>query len=55
MKIYLATWLEEINQAESLSKQKKKERLLSFFFFLKRKHIKKELAQYVKTGTFIKY
>lgn len=54
MKIYLATWLEEVSHAESLTKKNKRERLLSFFFFLKRKHIDRELNQYVTTGIFDK-
>jgi steroid 5-alpha reductase family enzyme len=47
MKIYLATWLLEKSQGQTLTKISKKDRLLSFF------HIKqkiKEFVPYVNTG-----
>lgn len=31
MKIYLATWIFEVNQQESLNKQKNKTRLMSYY------------------------
>ena len=48
MKIYLATWLLEISQGESLTKANGRHRLLSYF------HTKEKEAdfdQYCKTGT----
>jgi len=37
MKIYLATWLQEISQKEALDKAKKSERLLSYHFITETK------------------
>ena len=47
MKVYLATWLFEISQGESLTATKAKRRLLSYFHT---KEKQKEFPHYVKTG-----
>jgi hypothetical protein len=47
MKIYMATWLLEINQGKSLTACSKRERLLSYFHLLS---IKDKLKHYIKTG-----
>lgn len=47
MKVYLATWLLEQSQGDTLTKMKKKTRLLSFY------HTRQKLESfinYVKTG-----
>lgn len=47
MKIYLATWLLEESQGQTLTKLSQKRRLLSYFHTMKK--IKK-FIQYIKTG-----
>ena len=47
MKIYLATWLLEIEQGNALTKKEKRERLISYFNLLGKGF---ELGQYIKTG-----
>ncbi len=47
MKIYLATWLVEPEQGKSLTKNKKNERLLSYYHS---KEKECDLERYVKTG-----
>jgi len=42
MKIYMATWLQEINQKESLDSCKKLERLLSYYLIIDSKKSFKE-------------
>jgi len=34
MKVYLATWIQEVSQQEALQKKEKAERLLSYYFIL---------------------
>ena len=46
MKIYFATWTEEDNQGETLTKAKAKKRLMSYFFLREFKFFK----EYAKTG-----
>ncbi|OQA94888.1 MAG: hypothetical protein BWY23_02635 [Spirochaetes bacterium ADurb.Bin218] len=45
MKIYLATWIDEVAQDKSLSLCKKRERLLSYHFI---KNAKNTLKEYIK-------
>jgi len=47
MKIYLATWLLEPAQGTALSTIGKKERLLSYFHTIEKKH---QFLRYIKTG-----
>ncbi len=47
MKIYLATWLLEKSQGDTLTKIKKNERLLSYYHT---KEKESEFADYCKTG-----
>ena len=47
MKIYLATWLLEVSQGQSLTKAKSKHRLLSYFHTREKEE---DLDEYVKTG-----
>ena len=54
MKIYLATWLLEANQGESLTKMKKFNRLTSFHFLKQQGIQKQDLEEYVDTGKFKK-
>jgi len=47
MKIYLATWLFEISQGESLTNREYKSRLLSYYHT---KEKEEEFKQYCETG-----
>jgi len=47
MKIYLATWLLEVEQGNSLTKIDKRERLLSYYHIVQKI---KEFSNYIKTG-----
>ena len=47
MKIYLATWLEEISQDESLTKKGAWNRLLSYFFISKRDNKNQDFSDYM--------
>jgi len=47
MKIYLATWLLEKSQGDSLTKAKSKNRLLSYFHT---KEKEDQFQNYIKTG-----
>ena len=47
MKIYLATWLLEASQGNSLTKQGQKKRLLSFYHTVEKK---KDFRRYIRTG-----
>ena len=47
MKIYLATWLEEVSQDESLTKKDAWNRLLSYFFISKRNNSDQDFNDYV--------
>ena len=48
MKVYLATWLLEKSQGDSLTKKKNKNRLLSYFHTKEKTN--KEFRNYIKTG-----
>jgi len=48
MKIYLATWLFEVNQAVALTNRNQKNRLLSYYHTAQIKNL--DLRKYVKTG-----
>jgi hypothetical protein len=50
MKIYLATWLSETSQGESLTRKKYKNRLLSFHFLQESEVTKKEFRTYARYG-----
>ena len=50
MKIYLATWLEEISQEIALSKKEARNRLLSYFFISKRENGSEDFKQYIERG-----
>ncbi|MBS3777182.1 MAG: hypothetical protein KGY70_18445 [Bacteroidales bacterium] len=50
MKIYLATWLLEKMQGESLTKAKGKRRLVSYHFLTEQGINKKQLWVYCETG-----
>ena len=46
MKIYLATWLEEVSQDEALTNKNAWNRLLSYFFISKRNNGNRDFKQY---------
>ena len=46
MKIYLATWLEEVSQDKALTKKNAWNRLLSYFFISKRDDGDKDFKEY---------
>ena len=48
MRIYLATWLLEKSQGDTLTKVNKRERLVSYYHTVERAH---EFEQYIRTGT----
>ena len=49
MIVYLATWLVEISQGQSLTRKKKRERLVSYYHVIQNKN-EEELDQYVQQG-----
>ena len=46
MKIYLATWLEEVSQDQALTNKNAWNRLLSYFFIFKRENADKDFKEY---------
>ena len=46
MKIYLATWLEEVSQDQALTNKNAWNRLLSYFFISKRENADKDFKEY---------
>ncbi len=46
MKIYLATWLEEVSQDKALTNKGAKNRLLSYFFVSKRENGNEDFKEY---------
>ena len=49
MIVYLAIWLVEISQGQSLTRKKKRERLVSYYHVIQNKN-EEELDQYVQQG-----
>ena len=50
MKIYLATWLVETSQGNTLTKMNQKKRLVSYYLLTDQKITKTNFRNYIETG-----
>ena len=50
MKIYLATWIAEKSQGDSLTNKSARQRLLSYYLLITQNATKEILNRYIKTG-----